>query len=136
MKFLTTCESLGPWVEALTEVILLGLACHNIGGSSLRECVAASPVSRFEGERGGIQVERESTFIKAIFVLSHCTKYSIFITLPHQSYMLLQSCWISSPKNNFIRCLLSGKMKPQGHTRLQTFVDAYGTTKDRKVLHY
>ena len=71
MKFLTTCESLGPWVEALTEVILLGLACHNIGGSSLRECVAASPVSRFEGERGGIDVERESTFIKAIVFLSH-----------------------------------------------------------------
>ena len=37
------------------------LACHNIGGSSLRECVAASPVSRFEGERGGIGEEREST---------------------------------------------------------------------------
>ena len=32
--------------------------------------------------------------------------------------------------------LMSGTMKPQGHTRLQTFVDGYGTFKDRKVLHY
>jgi len=32
--------------------------------------------------------------------------------------------------------LMSGNMKPQGHTRLQTFVDGYGTVKDRKVLHY
>ena len=32
--------------------------------------------------------------------------------------------------------LMSGTMKPQGHVRLQTFVDGYGTTADRKVLHY
>ena len=32
--------------------------------------------------------------------------------------------------------LLSGKLKPQSHARLQTHVDAYGTTSDRKVLHY
>lgn len=32
--------------------------------------------------------------------------------------------------------LLSGTLKPQGYTRLQTFTDAYGSTKDKKVLHY
>lgn len=32
--------------------------------------------------------------------------------------------------------LLSGTIKPQGYTRLQSQIDAYGTTSDRKVLHY
>mmetsp|Transcript_20894 Transcript_20894/g.25660 ORF Transcript_20894/g.25660 Transcript_20894/m.25660 type:complete len:245 (-) Transcript_20894:113-847(-) len=32
--------------------------------------------------------------------------------------------------------LLSGTIKPQGYTRLQQQMDAYGTTSDRKVLHY
>eukprot|EP00353_Schmidingerella_taraikaensis_P007116 CAMPEP_0185578714 /NCGR_PEP_ID=MMETSP0434-20130131/13099_1 /TAXON_ID=626734 ORGANISM="Favella taraikaensis, Strain Fe Narragansett Bay" /NCGR_SAMPLE_ID=MMETSP0434 /ASSEMBLY_ACC=CAM_ASM_000379 /LENGTH=238 /DNA_ID=CAMNT_0028196571 /DNA_START=47 /DNA_END=763 /DNA_ORIENTATION=+ len=32
--------------------------------------------------------------------------------------------------------LLSGTIKPQGYTRLQQHMDAYGTTSDRKVLHY
>ena len=32
--------------------------------------------------------------------------------------------------------LLSGHIKPHGYTRLQQFVDAYGTTSDRKSLHY
>ena len=32
--------------------------------------------------------------------------------------------------------LLSGHLKPQGVNRTQTFIDAYGTTSDRKVLHY
>eukprot|EP00349_Pseudokeronopsis_sp_Brazil_P003668 CAMPEP_0202957296 /NCGR_PEP_ID=MMETSP1396-20130829/1735_1 /ASSEMBLY_ACC=CAM_ASM_000872 /TAXON_ID= /ORGANISM="Pseudokeronopsis sp., Strain Brazil" /LENGTH=107 /DNA_ID=CAMNT_0049674723 /DNA_START=417 /DNA_END=740 /DNA_ORIENTATION=+ len=32
--------------------------------------------------------------------------------------------------------LLSGREKPPGYTRLQTFPDLYGTTSDRKVLHY
>ena len=32
--------------------------------------------------------------------------------------------------------LLSGHIKPQGYTRLQQHMDAYGTTSDRKVLHY
>ena len=32
--------------------------------------------------------------------------------------------------------LLSGQQKPQGVNRLQTHMDAYGTTADRKVLHY
>ena len=32
--------------------------------------------------------------------------------------------------------LLSGHIKPQGYTRLQSHIDAYGTTSDRKVLHY
>ena len=32
--------------------------------------------------------------------------------------------------------LLSGHVKPQGYTRLQQHMDAYGTTSDRKVLHY
>ena len=32
--------------------------------------------------------------------------------------------------------LLSGHIKPQGYSRLQTQMDAYGTTSDRKVLHY
>ena len=32
--------------------------------------------------------------------------------------------------------LMSGKLKPQSFVRLQTQVDPYGTTKDRKVLHY
>ena len=36
------------------------LTCHNIGGSLVRECVAARPVSRLEGERGGMEEDRES----------------------------------------------------------------------------
>ena len=32
--------------------------------------------------------------------------------------------------------LLSGNLKPQSYTRMQTHMDAYGTTSDRKVLHY
>ena len=32
--------------------------------------------------------------------------------------------------------LLSGTIKPQGYSRLQQQIDAYGTTSDRKVLHY
>ena len=32
--------------------------------------------------------------------------------------------------------LLSGTIKPQGYSRLQSQIDAYGTTSDRKVLHY
>ena len=32
--------------------------------------------------------------------------------------------------------LLSGTVKAQGYTRLQQSMDAYGTTSDRKVLHY
>jgi len=32
--------------------------------------------------------------------------------------------------------LMSGKHKPQGYQRINTFVDAYGTFSDRKVLHY
>ena len=32
--------------------------------------------------------------------------------------------------------LLSGHIKPMGYSRLQTAMDAYGTTSDRKVLHY
>jgi hypothetical protein len=32
--------------------------------------------------------------------------------------------------------LLSGTIKPQGYTRLQQGMDAYGTTSDRKVMHY
>ena len=32
--------------------------------------------------------------------------------------------------------LMSGKLKPQSFSRLQTHVDGYGTTSDRKVLHY
>ena len=32
--------------------------------------------------------------------------------------------------------LLSGTIKPQGYTKLQMHMDAYGTTSDRKVLHY
>ena len=32
--------------------------------------------------------------------------------------------------------ILSGTIKPQGFNRLQTRMDAYGTTSDRKVLHY
>ena len=32
--------------------------------------------------------------------------------------------------------LLSGTMKAPGYSRLVTTVDAYGTTKDRKSLHY
>ena len=32
--------------------------------------------------------------------------------------------------------LLSGHIKPQGYSRLQQHMDAYGTTQDRKVLHY
>ena len=32
--------------------------------------------------------------------------------------------------------LMSGTLKPQKYSRLQTHVDAYGTTSDRKVLHF
>ena len=32
--------------------------------------------------------------------------------------------------------LLSGTIKPQGYTRIQQHMNAYGTTSDRKVLHY
>ena len=32
--------------------------------------------------------------------------------------------------------LLSGTIKAQGYTRIQQHMDAYGTTSDRKVLHY
>ena len=32
--------------------------------------------------------------------------------------------------------LMSGTLKPKGHSRLITHMDPYGTTKDRKVLHY
>ena len=32
--------------------------------------------------------------------------------------------------------LLSGMVKPQGLNRARTMVDGYGTTSDRKVLHY
>lgn len=32
--------------------------------------------------------------------------------------------------------LLSGNMKPPNYSRLMTHVDGYGTTSDRKVLHY
>ena len=32
--------------------------------------------------------------------------------------------------------LMGGNLKYQGHSRLHTFVDPYGTVKDRKVLHY
>ena len=32
--------------------------------------------------------------------------------------------------------LMSGHLKPQGHVRLQTFMDGYNGVKDRKVLHY
>ena len=32
--------------------------------------------------------------------------------------------------------LMSGKLKPQGYARINTFVDGYGTFSDRKVLHY
>lgn len=32
--------------------------------------------------------------------------------------------------------LMAGHYKPQGHSRLQTFADLYGSTKDKKVLHY
>ena len=32
--------------------------------------------------------------------------------------------------------LMSGTLKPPTYTRLQTQVDAYGTTSDRKVLHF
>ena len=32
--------------------------------------------------------------------------------------------------------LMNGTLKPKGHSRLITHMDAFGTTKDRKVLHY
>ena len=32
--------------------------------------------------------------------------------------------------------LLSGHQKPQGYNRIRTQMDAYGTTSDRKVLHF
>ena len=32
--------------------------------------------------------------------------------------------------------LMSGTMKPQGYSRMQTFMDPYNGTKDKKVLHY
>jgi hypothetical protein len=32
--------------------------------------------------------------------------------------------------------LMSGNMKPQNYSRLQTNVDGYGTTADRKTLHF
>ena len=32
--------------------------------------------------------------------------------------------------------LMSGTLKPPSYTRLQTHVDAYGTTSDRKVMHF
>jgi len=32
--------------------------------------------------------------------------------------------------------LMSGNMKPPNYTRLQLQIDPYGTTSDRKVLHY
>ena len=32
--------------------------------------------------------------------------------------------------------LLSGNLKPQTYNRIHTHPDAYGTTSDRKVLHY
>ena len=32
--------------------------------------------------------------------------------------------------------LMSGNMKPQGYSRMKTFMDPYNGTKDKKVLHY
>ena len=32
--------------------------------------------------------------------------------------------------------LLSGTIKPQGYSRIQSHMDACGTTSDRKTLHY
>ena len=32
--------------------------------------------------------------------------------------------------------ILGGRDKPQGHNRIRTQIDGYGTTSDRKVLHF
>ena len=51
--FFLSCALLYVWLYS-------DLTCHNIGGSLVRECVAARPVSRLEGERGGMEEDRES----------------------------------------------------------------------------
>ena len=48
------------FLHTTSTVCMADLPCHNIGGSLVRECVAARPVSRFEGERGGMEEDRES----------------------------------------------------------------------------
>ena len=48
------------FLHTTSTVCMADLTCHNIGGSLVRECVAARPVSRFEGERGGMEEDRES----------------------------------------------------------------------------
>ena len=80
-------------------------------------------------ERSPVKVDEANLYNKSFF------DYPCYDEIDH----MLDVCGpdLFEPMFELYRVrLMSGKLKPQTFSRLQTHMDGYGSTKDRKVLHY
>ena len=98
-------------------------------GDSWAMCFMSFQKFMLCNDRSAIKLDECNLFNKGFW------KYPCYDEFEH----ILDSCGadLFEPLFELYRSrLLSGTIKPQGYTRLQQQMDAYGTTSDRKVLHY